>query len=63
MGMQEGMIAIKVIYDDGDQSHTRFNGSPEEAEEYYIGTPFNFGWFNGREVFKVCTAIEIITGA
>jgi len=55
--MQE-LLGVKILYHDGDYSYSRFNGSPEEAEEYYIGTSFNFGWFNGKELFKTCVSIE-----
>lgn len=56
--MNQELLGVKIIYEDGDTSHTRFNGSPEEAQEYYIGTSFNFGWYNGKEVFKKCVRIE-----
>ena len=56
--MTQQLLGVKVIYHDGDTSHTRFNGTPKEAEEYYVGTPFNFGWWNGTEVFKTCVKIE-----
>jgi hypothetical protein len=57
MRMQE-FLKVKVIYDDGDVTHTQFNGSPEEATEYYIGTLFNFGYYGGKEILKRCVNIE-----
>ncbi|SFE43095.1 hypothetical protein SAMN04487969_102483 [Paenibacillus algorifonticola] len=51
-------LGVKVFYNDGDTSHTRFNGTAEEAEEYFVGTPFNFGWCDGKEIFKTCVKIE-----
>jgi hypothetical protein len=37
------MIEIKCVYSNGDTVVTKFNGTFEEAKEYYVGNEFNIG--------------------
>lgn len=37
------MIKICILLEDGDYFYTKFNGTCEEAEEYYVGKSFNMG--------------------
>ena len=34
------MIELRVEFDDGDWLFTRFNGTTDEAEDYYFGRVF-----------------------
>lgn len=34
------MISIKVYFSDGDSLYTQFNGTLEEAQNYYVGQKF-----------------------
>lgn len=52
------MITVKAIFDDGDEITTRFNGSKEEAEAYYLGTTFNLG--TGTDRLVKCVKVEVI---
>ena len=44
------MITIKVDFEDGDSLVTRFNGTLEEAKQYYIDKVFNMGCVNDNIV-------------
>jgi hypothetical protein len=50
------MILLKVFYDDGDYTITKFNGDMQQAEEYYLNKQF---LFNSGE-FKTCAKIKNI---
>ena len=49
---------IKVNFADGDYLFTRFNGSFDEAEKYYIGRIFNIGSVSDN--LQPCVSIEKI---
>lgn len=54
------MITVKAVFDDGDEITTRFNGSKEEAEAYYLGATFNLG--TGTDRLVKCVKVEVIGG-
>lgn len=37
------MLTLKVVFSDGDYLITRFNGTKQEAETYYLNRSFNVG--------------------
>lgn len=49
------MRDIKIVYDNGDVSYTRINGTREEILAYYIGKKFNLG----SEADHIVTAQEV----
>ncbi len=42
----DNMIAIKVLYENGDEVFTRINATIEEAQDYYLNKVFNLGSVN-----------------
>lgn len=52
-------ILLKLICDNGDYEFTRFNGSLEEAQKYYIGCWFTY-WdaIECKEKRRTVTTIE-----
>lgn len=50
------MIEIKVIFTGDEYVFTRFNGTLEDAKQYYIGKVFNFGAYDDR----LETALDVI---
>ena len=52
------MITIKVMFSDGDNLVTRFNGTIEKAKRYYIGNVFNTGVYADHLVKAV--SVEIV---
>lgn len=37
------MNHFKIIFENGDQINTGFNGTEDEARDYYLNNWFNFG--------------------
>jgi hypothetical protein len=52
------MIDLVCHYADGDKVYTGFNGTPEEAKEYFEGRYFNFG-IEG-DLMKKCVRVEVL---
>lgn len=52
------MIAVKVIYDNGDFTTTGFNGTLDEAEKYFLGSTFNLG--TERDDMHRCVKVELL---
>jgi hypothetical protein len=50
------MITVKCHYEDGDTTTTRFNGTMEEATQYYVGNVFNIGTVTDN--LQKCVKIE-----
>lgn len=54
------MIDLKVTFNDGDYFYTRFNGTREEAESYYLSRNFNTGSSGDR--IRQCVSLEFLGG-
>lgn len=52
------MIVVKQHYEDGNTVTARFNGTEQEAHDYYVGKPFNLGV--REDNVQVCVRIEIL---
>lgn len=52
------MIAVKVIYDNGDFTTTGFNGTFDEARRYFLGSTFNLG--TERDDMHRCVKVELL---
>lgn len=50
-------ITLTCTYADGDTITTRFNGSPEDAQAYYVGKTFNIGSVDDN--LQECVSITI----
>ncbi|MBA2851636.1 hypothetical protein HNP86_001795 [Methanococcus maripaludis] len=53
------MIVLRCTYDDGNFTITSFNGTFEEAQEYYLDKIFNVGGGPNDEL-HVCVKIEVL---
>jgi hypothetical protein len=53
------MIFIKVYLETGDYFTTGFNGTFEEAVDYYVDHYFNIGTSNESSI--KCVKIELVT--
>ncbi|MDF2926180.1 MAG: hypothetical protein K0R57_5094 [Paenibacillaceae bacterium] len=53
------MLTIICYYEDGKSVVTSFNGTKQEAQEYYVGQAFNLG-SGGREDFQLCVRVEML---
>ena len=51
-------MTIKVNYENGDSTTTRFNGTIQEATAYYVGKVFNIGVASDN--LQECNSIEIV---
>lgn len=51
-------MEIKVNFAGGDYFLTRFNGTFEDAERYYIGRIFNIGCVSDN--LQQCVSIELV---
>lgn len=61
------MLTIRVEFDDGDWLITRFNGTTDEAKDYYLGLRSSVGylaWPDQQWVERTRTvvAIEFLQG-
>lgn len=54
------MIAVKVIFADGDSIITRINATEAEARAYYVGNMFNLG--SVRDNMQKCITLEVMEG-
>ncbi|MGO0624765.1 hypothetical protein ACTMJF_24030 [Escherichia coli] len=52
------MNEYKITLSDGDYFYTRFNGTIEEAERYYLGHVFNTG--TERDHLVKCVSVELL---
>lgn len=52
------MNEYKITLSDGDYFFTRFNGTHEEAERYYLGHVFNTG--TERDHLVKCVSVELL---
>lgn len=52
------MLTLKITYADGDSTITRFNGTPQEAERYYLNHIFNIG--SAADNLQKCTTVEVL---
>lgn len=52
------MITVKCTYEDGNIITTKFNGTIEEAEVYFLGKYFNIGIVD--DDFQECVKVELI---
>lgn len=55
------MVSVKCTYSNGDITCTRFNGTFQEAEEYFLNQVFNLGVTEDRMVR--CVKVEEIPAA
>lgn len=54
------MLRIEVLFEDGNSLVTRFNGSIDQAESYYLGQVFNVG--NGPQDNMVkCVGLRFLS--
>jgi hypothetical protein len=51
------MITVTCHYADGDTITTQFNGTPTEAEQYFVGQTFNIG--SVEDNMQRCVSIAI----
>ena len=51
-------MTIKVNYENGDSTTTRFNGTIQEATAYYVGKIFNIGVVSDN--LQKCNFVEIV---
>lgn len=51
------MVYLKCTYENGDSSTTGFNGTWEEAKNYYLGHYFNLGPVEDN--LQKCVGIEL----
>ena len=56
------MKTILVTYHDGYTTTTNFNGTLQQAEDYYIGKRFNFGDndFDEDDLIRVVVDVKIL---
>lgn len=52
------MICVQITYDNGDTNMTQFNGTPEEAEKYFLGNWFNLGV--DTDDMHRCVKVELV---
>jgi hypothetical protein len=52
-------ISIEVTYEDGNTNRTWFNGTLEEAKDYYIGQEFQFGDTDWHPKDKLVKAVDV----
>lgn len=50
------MNTFKIIYDNGDYTYTRLNGTLETAKRYFVGHVFNIGTVD--DLMVKCVAVE-----
>lgn len=60
------MVRVKIGFENGDSLVTRFNGTLEEAREYYMGRAFNLGVVDDNiqqcnKVERIPTLSEVLT--
>ena len=48
---------IRVCFDNGDYLATKFNGTMDEAEAYYVGKRFNMA-YGEKEELHTCVMVE-----
>jgi len=53
------MNSFKVTFSDGNTIQTGMNATLEEAEEYYVGTWFNFGDTEEQPKDKMVQAVKV----
>ena len=53
------MNAFKVTFEDGNTLTTSMNATLEEAQKYYIGTPFQFGDTDECPHDKLVKAVKV----
>lgn len=51
------MRSITVTWDDGDTTQTMINGTEDEIRRYYVGQPFNVGYFD-QDRIKTAVSVE-----
>lgn len=51
------MITVTCYYADGDTINTKFNGTPDQAHEYFVGKTFNIGSVDDN--MQTCASITI----
>lgn len=51
-------MTIKVNYENGDSTTTRFSGTIQEATAYYVGNIFNIGVVSDN--LQECISVEVI---
>ena len=52
------MLTLKLTYANGDTDATRFNGTQQEAERYFLNHTFNIGCV--ADNLQKCTAVEVL---
>lgn len=55
------MLTLKLIFSDGDYLITRFNGTKQDAETYYLDRNFNVG--TTADAMKKCVGIDFLEEA
>ncbi|AUN01428.1 hypothetical protein EXM90_11480 [Clostridium botulinum] len=53
------MLTLKINYQNGDFTVTKFNGNFKNAKEYYLNNKFNIGTIEDN--IQTCTSIKVLS--